>query len=72
MATRAKFRCNSITDFGSMKECKFTAICDGSTPENERFQKYTPSGTLTIGVDNPAVSFAVGQNYYLDFTPAPD
>jgi hypothetical protein len=49
---------------------RFSAVTDSSTPENERYAQATPSGQLTIQVDNPAVSFERGKSYYLDFTPA--
>lgn len=70
--TRAKFRCNSVQNFGPSVPAaiEFTAVADDSTPENERFTKYTPSGTLRISVDNPAVIFEPGASYYLDFTKA--
>lgn len=70
--TRAKFRCNSVQSFGvsSPATIEFTAVNDDSTPENERFTKYTHSGKLTVSVDNPAVVFVPGASYYLDFTKA--
>lgn len=69
--TRAKFRCNSVEQYGSgQRNYKFTAVADDGTPENERYHQYTPSGALQIAVDNPAVSFDLGKSYYLDFTPA--
>jgi hypothetical protein len=43
---------------------------DESIPEDQRYAKATPSGTLTITVDNPAVVFEPGASYYLDITPA--
>src|SRR5436190_1405596 len=49
---------------------KFLAVMDSDTPENERYAQATPSGQLTIQVDNPAVIFEPGKEYYLDFTPA--
>ncbi|MEU1275344.1 hypothetical protein [Streptomyces sp. NPDC005799] len=49
---------------------RFNAVYDTSIPEDQRYAKYTPSGELKIQVDNPAVSFEPGKQYYLDFTPA--
>ncbi|MFM9595768.1 hypothetical protein ACKI1J_24090 [Streptomyces scabiei] len=49
---------------------RFMAAYDLSVPEDERYALATPSGTLQIQVDNPAVSFEPGKDYYLDFTPA--
>ena len=50
----------------------FNAVCDYGTPENQRFAKATPSGTLEMVVDNEEAvkQFEVGKSYYLDFTPA--
>jgi hypothetical protein len=73
MATvRAKFRCNSITGHAGMsaKTVKFAAVYDSSIPEDRRYATATPTGELTMLVDNPAVSFELGRQYYLDFTPA--
>lgn len=48
---------------------KFMATYDPDMPEDQRYADATPSGQLTIRVDNPAVEFVPGQYYYLDFTP---
>lgn len=73
MAVRAKFRVSSVTMFGTSREAQrlytFHAVHDNSTPENERFTRYTPSGELKMTVDNPDVEFVPGQEFYLDFTP---
>jgi hypothetical protein len=70
---RAKFRCESIEyfNYGGREVC-FDAIYDDGTPENQRFSKATPSGRLTMTVDNPAAAefFTLGKEYYLDFTEA--
>lgn len=77
MAVRAKFRCNYEThkkwgpnDDQTTRSYEFMAAYDPETPEDQRYAKATPSGSLTIQVDNPAVSFEPGKSYYLDFTPA--
>lgn len=74
ITTRAKFQCVSETRHSYGQEgartYKFQAINDPEAPENERFCKYTPSGSLEICVDNPNVQFELGRFYYLDFTPA--
>lgn len=68
--TRAKFRCASVEPaYNDGRTYRFTAVTDSSTPENERYARYTPSGALTITVDNPNVEFTIGTGYYLDFTP---
>ncbi|WP_200308251.1 hypothetical protein [Streptomyces adelaidensis] len=76
MAVRAKFRCMSEThkkwgpeDSHVSRSYEFMAAYDADAPEDQRFAKATPSGSLTIQVDNPAVTFEPGRSYYLDFTP---
>ena len=72
--SRAKFRCTSmkVTQYNaSAKEYEFDAVCQDETDENTRFHKYSPSGKLTILVDNENVKFELGENYYLDFVKAP-
>ncbi len=51
------------------RQYSFRAVYDSSTPENARFTAATPSGTVTLDVDNAEVSFVPGKHYYLDFTP---
>lgn len=66
---RAKFRCVSVkqTAYGTTKTYEFTPMYDVSIPEDQRFSTATPSGNLTMNVDNPAVDFELGAYYYLDF-----
>ena len=73
MAVRAKFRVDAITDNGGYKQLQLFAVADDGTPENERYHKYTPCGSISISIDNPAASeqFEVGKSYYVDFTLAP-
>jgi hypothetical protein len=73
--SRAKFLCSSATHFSHNKDARrytFTPVSDSNTPENAAFTKYTPSGSLEILVDNPAVSFTPGKYYYVDFSEVPD
>lgn len=73
MAVRAKLRLHSITDFGgSAKELSFVAQYDDRTPEDRRFQKYTPTASAKFMIDNPAAveQFEMGKSYYVDFAPA--
>jgi hypothetical protein len=69
---RAKFRCASI-EHGSVTLYAVTlyAVTSGSE-EDKSWSKYTPSGQLTMQIDNPPAlaQFAVGDEYYLDFSPA--
>lgn len=48
---------------------RFSPQYDASVPEDQRYAMATPLGELRLVVDNPAVSFMPGQQYYLDFTP---
>lgn len=77
MTTRAMFRLVGIKQFAyspSSREFTFSAEYDTSIPEEARFAKASPSGTLTIMVDNPVAidALKMGQKYYLDFTEVPD
>lgn len=57
-------------DAGS-KTLVFQAQYDTTIPEQARFAKATPCGSLEMQVDNPAAleQFKLGKAYYLDFTP---
>lgn len=70
MNVRAKFRLISKEQlaYGDQIKYRFQPQYDTSVPEDRRYAKYTPSGELWIQVDNPAVSFDLGAEYYLDFT----
>jgi len=50
---------------------RLAAVYDTANAEDVSFAEATPSGTLTIFVNNPVVvgSFKPGQNYYLDLIP---
>lgn len=74
----AKFKLISVTDWGNTKRLDFRAVtgngnvCLDPGAENHRFWKATPSGELTMQVDNlPAVAeMKPGDEYYLDFRKA--
>lgn len=75
-AVRAKFRCMSVETFSTsvaapdgQRTYRFSAEYDESVPEDQRYARYTPMGSLSITVTNPAVLFEPGKSYYLDFTP---
>jgi len=70
MSVRAKFRVAHVTDYGNnFKEVHLTAVYDDGIPENARFNKVTPTGTLTMTINNPPASdvFTPGKEFYLDF-----
>ena len=71
---RGKFKLDVITNYaGGTKGFLFTAVspADGEIEENAKYHKYTPSGKVEMVIDNPAaqMQFALGEYYYLDFTP---
>ena len=67
---RAKFVCESVTNFTGSKTAKLRAVY-GTEQENADFTKYTPNGSIEISItdDAPAANvFAPGKDYYVDFT----
>ena len=77
MSVRAKFtvqeiRAQSWNAETGAKTVVLLPQYDTSIPEDQRFAKATPSGELTMQVDNPAAAeqFAHGKTFYVDFTPA--
>lgn len=75
MSTRAKFRCNSVEDFGSTKNVNLSAVyAPDANGEDAGFTKATPWGELKMAVDNPDAScqFKAGQMYYIDISLATD
>jgi hypothetical protein len=74
MSTRAKFRCDSVTDFGGgSREVKLSVVYDPTgNGENAGFTKATPVGNMTMRIDNPAaaVQFEPSKMYYVDISPA--
>lgn len=76
MSVRAKMKLQAIveTHWGptsSSKVLEFQSQYDMSIPEDQRFQKATPSASAKFQIDNPAAlaQFEVGKDYYVDFTP---
>lgn len=71
MTTRAKFTVCKTTQFKDGYEVTLTPVIGGS-PENESFFKWTPTGSITMGLVNESTAkqFVVGESYYVDFTKA--
>ena len=72
---RAKLRVSSVAihEFSPhARTVEFTAEYDQSVPEEQRFQKATPSASAKMVIDNPAIVdfFTPGKKFYVDFTPA--
>lgn len=61
----------SKSELREVRSLKFSAVsADG--PENGQFFAFTPSGHVDLATVNPAAweQFKLGEEYYLDFTPA--
>jgi len=71
MKVRAKFYLAHREEHPEGFNLTFQPVTGGS-PENDEFFKYTPHGELKMGTINPeaAMSFEVGQEYYLDLIKA--
>ena len=74
---RAKLKIETITQSIYGDQIKMVAVCpdkftDGGLSEDNTFAKFTPSATLDITVQNPALvgAFKPGQTFYVDFTSA--
>lgn len=73
---RGKFQVTKVASMNwspTAKEITFQAIYDTTTEENKRFSKATPSGSITMTVDNPSASneLALGSTFYVDFSAVP-
>lgn len=77
MTVRAKFTLQSVTTYGGEgRMLKFYTQYDSTIPEDQRFTKATPSGSLEMTVDNPAaLAFfenRIGKAFYLDMVEVPE
>lgn len=73
MSVRAKFRVSEVTMYSeTYGKVKLTAVHETDTPENQRFTKATPNGTIEMYIDNPPAleQFKPNKVFYADFTPA--
>jgi len=72
---RAKFTVEKVakTRYGGT-ELTLSPQYDDKIPEDRRFAKATPSGSLQMYIDNPPAAefFEIGKAYYLDFSPVPE
>lgn len=72
MAVRAKFFVQSVKYMtGDSAEIVMSPVCRGE--DNKEWSKYTPGGQLTMTIKNELATnqFSPGEEFYLDFTPAP-
>lgn len=70
MSVRAKFKVEAITRrSGDVFSVELLPVTSGSE-ENKQFYKWTPSGKIELQTINAAAAdqFAVGCEYYIDFT----
>ncbi|MEH1882478.1 hypothetical protein [Nostoc sp.] len=69
---RAKFTCqqNILNHETQTATVVLTPVTNSATEENLTFWKFTPSGHIELQICNPAAfaQFAVGADYYVDFT----
>lgn len=78
MTVRAKFKVQSITQRAHWQggdrligEVLLQPVMGGSD-ENKRFYEATPQGEIKLGTINEEAlaQFKIGQEFYVDFTPA--
>lgn len=77
MTVRAKFVLQSVLTYGGeSRVLEFTTQYDTTIPEDQRFAKATPSGTLRMQIDNPPAlalfEGKIGKAFYLDMVEAPE
>lgn len=68
MSVKAKFKCDSVTNYEHSKEANLSAVTSGEG--NSDFTQYTPNGRLSITIFNDAVAsqyFEPGKEYFLTF-----
>ena len=78
MAVRAKFYVSEVKQSRYQSQgnellttIKLNPVVSGSE-ENKQFYRWSPSGSIDLGTVNPAVveQFHIGDEFYVDFTPA--
>ena len=68
---RCKFSCESVQRFVNSEKVTLRAHYDPTLPEDLRFSKNTPSGTMEFILDNPNLHgfFVPGKIYFIDLEP---
>lgn len=71
MGVRAKFYVRSVELFGYSTSVKLGVVTRGE--DNKQWSAATPSGELTMNIKNElaAAQFTPGDEFFVDFTPAP-
>ena len=67
-----KFTCTGVTAHSwPGNTVKLQAEYDPNIPEDQRFQKATPSGSLEMSINNPTLEgfFEPGKKYYIEVRP---
>lgn len=77
---RAKLQVREVTKGAGYEVLKMNAVgpktaypADGSDEDNT-YARWSPQAEFSIHINNPNLhgKFAVGDKFYVDFTPAPD
>ena len=65
-----KFQVESVEEQADQEIIKLSALYDENDPEDTKFSKYTPWGSVEFGVSNPNVmgQFKVGDAFFVHFT----
>lgn len=74
---RAKFKVVAVTQHHyeiNARTIKLEPQYDQSIPEDRRFAQATPTGEMSIYVNNPraVAELELGKYFYLDFVPVPE
>lgn len=78
MNVRAKFRVTEVKKSlyvsSTEKPAEVVVLSAAMGDENKQWAKYTPSGQISMQIDNPAAleQFEIGKFFYVDFTDAPE
>lgn len=75
---RAKLRVNDVEPYDGGENLSFSAVSksepydEKGSDENNTYASFTPMAELKMTVNNPNLlgKFEVGQEFYVDFTPA--
>lgn len=72
MSVTAKFKVSDVVSRASYPTCKEVTLHAVAGEENKPWSEYTPAGTITMQITNPAAhgQFEVGKTYLLTFEPA--
>lgn len=70
VTVRTKFQVSRVSSVVNGAEVEL-AVVSGNSEDNKEFFKYTPSGSIKLGLVKPehAERFKPGAEFYVDFTP---